>query len=151
MALGLAGCGGSSQPSDNASSAAAPAETSSATASATPAAASATLVAAAAPAAPVAAAAPADFAICAACHSTQPGTTLVGPSLAGIVGRKAGSVAGYAYSDGLKNLGVTWDEASLNKWLTNPAAMVPGTKMTFQGYPAAAQRKAVIDYLKTLK
>jgi cytochrome c len=134
MVLGLAGCGGSSQPSDSASSAAAPADTSSA-------------------AAPVAAAgaAPADFAICAACHSTEAGKTLVGPSLAGIIGRKAGSVAGFAYSDGVKNLGITWDEASLDKWLTNPAAMAPGTKMTFPGYPEAEKRKAVIDYLKTLK
>jgi cytochrome c len=137
MALGLAGCGGSSQPSDNASSAAAPADT--------------TAAAPAAPATPAGPTPPADFAMCAACHSTEAGKTLVGPSLAGVVGRKAGSVAGFAYSDAVKNLGITWDEASLDKWLTNPAAMAPGTKMTFAGYPEAAKRKAMIDYLKTLK
>ena len=134
MVLGLAGCGGSgTQPSGNASTAAAPT--------------------APAPSPSVAAAdtAPAAFGQCRACHSVQPGQVLVGPSLAGVFGRKAGSVAGFAYSDGVKGLGVTWDEASLDKWLTDPAKMAPGTKMGFAGYADAAQRKAVIDYLKTLK
>ena len=94
---------------------------------------------------------PAVFAQCAVCHSTEAGKNGVGPSLAGIVGRKAGSVAGFAYSDANKNSGLTWDEKTLDTYLTNPMKMVPGTKMTFAGLPDAAKRKEVIDYLKTLK
>lgn len=73
------------------------------------------------------------------------------PSLAGVVGRKAGSIAGFAYSDANKASGLTWDEKTLDTYLTNPMKMVPGTKMTFAGIPDAAKRKEVIDYLKTLK
>ncbi len=136
LAMSLTACGGSNQQPDASSSA------SSEPAAAAP---------SAAPSAGAAGAAPAAFAQCQVCHSTEAGKVLVGPSLAGVVGRKAGSVSGFAYSDGVKNLGVTWDETSLDKWLTNPAAMAPGTKMTFPGFTDPAQRKAVIDYLKTLK
>jgi len=144
LALALAGCGGTKDtPAADATGAAAtPAASSSA--AATPAATTAA-------AAPAAGAAPAAFAQCAACHSTEAGKTLVGPSLAGVAGRKAGSVAGFAYSDGLKAAGLTWDDATLDKWLTAPAKLVPGTKMPFAGIPDAATRQSVIDYLKTLK
>jgi len=94
---------------------------------------------------------PAAFAQCAVCHSTEAGKNGVGPSLAGVVGRKAGSIAGFAYSDANKASGLTWDEKTLDIYLTNPMKMVPGTKMTFAGIPDAAKRKEVIDYLKTLK
>ncbi len=97
------------------------------------------------------AAAPAEFAMCAVCHSVKAGANGVGPSLAGVVGRKSGVVAGYAYSPALKKLHLTWNEAKLDQWLTNPMKMAPGTKMSFAGYPEAAKRKAVIAYLKTLK
>lgn len=95
-------------------------------------------------------AAPAAFAQCRACHSGKPGENLVGPSLAGVYNRKAGTVAGYPYSDALKNSGITWNDAALDTWLTNPSKDVPGTRMTFAGYADPAQRKQVIDYLKTL-
>lgn len=94
---------------------------------------------------------PAAFAQCMACHSTEPGKNSVGPSLAGVVGRKAGSVPGFAYSDANKNSGLTWDEKTLDTYLTNPMKMVPGTKMTYAGLADPAERKAIIDYLKTLK
>ncbi|MDE2595288.1 MAG: cytochrome c family protein [Sphingomonadales bacterium] len=94
---------------------------------------------------------PAIFTQCAACHSTEKGKNMVGPSLAGVFGRKAGTVEGYAYSDANKNSGLTWDEATLDEYLTAPMKKVPGTKMTFAGLSDAAARKAVIDYLKTLK
>ncbi len=96
-------------------------------------------------------AAPVEFAICMACHSTHAGQTGIGPTLAGVVGRKSGSVPGYAYSDAVTKLGVTWDDANLDKWLSSPAAMAPGTKMSFAGYADPVQRQAVIAYLKTLK
>jgi cytochrome c len=94
---------------------------------------------------------PASFVQCATCHAVEQGKHGVGPSLAGVFGSKAGSAAGYAYSDANKNSGLTWDEATLDTYLTNPMKMVPGTKMTFAGLPDAAKRKELIDYLKTLK
>ncbi len=94
---------------------------------------------------------PAAFGQCAVCHSVEPGKNGVGPSLAGVFGTKAGAVASYSYTDANKNSGLTWDEATLDTYLTNPMKMVPGTKMTFAGMPDPAKRKEVIDYLKSLK
>lgn len=108
----------------------------------------------AAPAAPAVAAdgtPPADWGKCAACHTNKPGINAVGPTLFGVVGRKAGSVPGYAYSDANKASGLTWDEATLDEYLTAPMKKVPGTKMVFAGISDPAERKTVIDYLKTLK
>jgi cytochrome c len=86
---------------------------------------------------------------CGACHSTAPGETRVGPSLAGVVGRKAGSVPGYAYSAALKASGLVWTTANLDRWLTGSNALVPGTRMAYaQADPAG--RAAIIDYLTTL-
>lgn len=86
---------------------------------------------------------------CGACHSAVAGETRVGPSLAGVVGRKAASVAGYSYSAALKSSGINWNKATLDKWLTGTQADVPGTKMAFaQADPA--KRKAIIDYLGSL-
>lgn len=86
---------------------------------------------------------------CAACHAAQPGQNKVGPSLAGIVGSKAGTVPGYTFSPGMKNANVTWDNASLDKFLGNPSGFVPGTKM-FVSLPGSADRQNVIAYLNTL-
>lgn len=90
------------------------------------------------------------FARCAACHSTTPGENKIGPSLAGVFGRKSGSEAGYSYSPALKASSITWDEHTLDQFLANPAADVHGTKM-FISVPDAADRQNVIAYLKTLK
>jgi cytochrome c len=94
---------------------------------------------------------PAAFAQCMSCHSVEPGKNGIGPSLHGVVGRKAASLPGFAYSPALRNSGLTWDEATLDKWLTNPMKDVPGTKMIFAGLPDAAKRKEVIDYLAAQK
>ncbi len=85
---------------------------------------------------------------CAVCHTVEPGKNKMGPSLAGVVGRKAGSAPGFAYSPASKNSNVTWDPATLNTYLTNPRALMPGTKMVFTGLKDPAERQAVIDYLK---
>lgn len=69
----------------------------------------------------------------------------------GVFGRKAGTEPGYAYSEAMKNSAHIWDEATLDKYLTDPRTDVPGTKMTFAGIQDPVRRKAVIDYLKTLK
>lgn len=129
-----------------------------ATASPTPAAPASPVPASESPAAPspaaastkAAMAAPASFAICRACHAVEAGRNGVGPTLAGIVGSKAGEVPGYAFSPALKSSGIVWDRASLDTWLKSPMKMVPGTKMVM-AVPDAAKRKDIIDYLETLK
>ncbi len=88
---------------------------------------------------------------CANCHSPVTGQNRVGPSLFGVVGRPAGSAPGYNYSEANKTSGKTWDDATLNTYLTNPKALVPGTKMVFPGLPDATDRGNVIAYLDTLK
>ena len=85
---------------------------------------------------------------CAACHSIDEND--LGPRHRGVVGRPAGSIADYNYSAALKSSGLTWDEATLDRWLTNPSALVPGTKMFFK-IDDAQSRADVIAYLKDLK
>lgn len=91
------------------------------------------------------------FAKCAICHSPVQGKTVLGPSLFGVVGRHSASLAGYPYSDAMKKADKTWDEATLEVYLTDPKAIVPGTKMTFAGLPKPEDRANVIAYLATLK
>ena len=93
---------------------------------------------------------PAAFAQCVACHSVEPGKNGIGPSLAGVFGRAAATGPGFAYSSALKRSGLTWDEATLDRWLTAPMRTVPGTRMAYPGLRDASERAAVIDYLKTL-
>lgn len=88
---------------------------------------------------------------CGLCHSTQADQNRVGPSLFGVVGRKAGTVSSYNYSDAMKNSGLTWDDATLDSYLAGPRAKVPGTKMTFAGFSNESDRADVIAYLNTLK
>jgi cytochrome c len=89
------------------------------------------------------------FVKCKVCH--QVGETAkngVGPVLNGIVGRKAGSVAGYNYTPANRDSGLTWDEAVLKEYLKNPRAKIPGTKMVFPGLPNDADIDNIIAYLK---
>lgn len=85
---------------------------------------------------------------CGACHS--PDENRVGPMHKGVVGRKAGTVPDFDYSPELKASGITWTEANLEKWLTDPDTMVPGNKMGFH-LEDPQERADVIAYLKTLK
>jgi cytochrome c len=85
---------------------------------------------------------------CEACHSIDDND--LGPRHRGVVGRRAGSVADYSYSMSLKDSGLTWDEATLDRWLTNPSALVPGTKMFFR-MSDAQNRADVIAFLKEQK
>ena len=91
------------------------------------------------------------FKPCAACHATEAGSSKQGPSLHGIIGRKAGSLAGYAYSPAMKALGKAWDAALLDSYLYDPAGTVPGTKMAYPGLKDENDRQDVIAYLATLK
>ena len=85
---------------------------------------------------------------CAACHSIDDND--LGPLHRGVVGRKAGTVKDYNYSAALKASGLTWTEENLDRWLTNPSALVPGTKMFFKIDDPQA-RADIIAYLKELK
>lgn len=88
------------------------------------------------------------FARCAACHDLNTGAVRMGPSLKGIIGRKAGSVANFGYSAGMKGKGVVWKEDTLDAFLTSPMKYVPGTRMAFPGIANAKDRADVIAYLK---
>lgn len=89
------------------------------------------------------------FRSCAACHSLEPGRHSAGPSLAGVWGRKAGTAKGFGgYSAALKSSGIVWNDATLDAWLANPRAAVPGNAMGFPGVFDAAVRAALIAYLK---
>lgn len=89
------------------------------------------------------------FMRCVACHAVQPGAgAKMGPNLAGVVGRKAAAAPGFKYSAAMQKAKLKWDDATLDKWLTRPSALVPGTSMAFAGLPNAADRVNVIAYLK---
>lgn len=92
------------------------------------------------------------FVRCASCHAATAGApTKIGPNLDGVVGRKGGSLAGYHYSPAMQANGPVWTEENLDRWLTGPEKVVPGTSMAFAGLPDPAERKALIAYLKTLR
>ena len=87
------------------------------------------------------------FRKCQACHSIEPGKTLLGPSLSGIVGRKAGSESSYSYSPAMKQAGLVWDVATLDAYLADPEKVVPGNKMPFPGLKTGQDRTDVIAFL----
>ena len=87
---------------------------------------------------------------CSICHAVTAGKNMTGPSLFDIVGRKAGQVAGFHYSDANKNSGLTWDTATLDKYLTSPKDVVPHTIMAYPGLKDAKKRADLIAYLATL-
>lgn len=98
------------------------------------------------------------FLQCAACHdvaaidpSRQEDDVLqkVGPTLYGLLNRLAATQSGYQYSDALHNAGLAWDESTLDRWLANPASLVPGTTMVYPGMTKEADRRALIAFLKS--
>ena len=92
------------------------------------------------------------FSRCVACHTIQKGgPNGLGPNLFGVVGRKAASKPDFSYSTALKNSGIVWSAQKLDTWITNPAKMVPGTRMIFAGIPDPKQRADVVAYLAMLK
>lgn len=152
-AAALVGCGGSNKPAPL------PPEAGTSTAPAAPAA-EATAAPEAAPAAAgdlAAMMASADlnkgktlFLQCRACHSlnaaSEPGK--IGPTLYGVVGRAAGSVADFQYSDAVKNSGMTWTPENISAWLERPSEFLPGNKMVFIGVKDAQDRANVIAYIQ---
>ena len=88
---------------------------------------------------------------CSICHSIKAGENKIGPSLHGVVGRKAASLPGYTYSEAMKKHDVTWNNEALDAYLVDPRKVVPGTKMIFPGLKNETDRANVIAYLDTLK
>ena len=87
---------------------------------------------------------------CKACHSMEAGKHKIGPSLAGIVGRQAGTAEGFTkYSKALMESGITWDDDNLDAFLEKPKELIPGNKMTFRGLKKEDDREDVIAYLKS--
>jgi cytochrome c len=82
---------------------------------------------------------------CTGCHALD--RDRVGPRLAGVVGRKAGSVSGFPYSDAVKKSAVVWNETMVGKWLSDPEAVIPDTDMTFR-LDNPVERAAIIAFLK---
>lgn len=91
------------------------------------------------------------FARCAACHTLGQNGGKMGPSLNGVVGRKAGSVAGYAYSPAMKASGLKWDVPTLARFLQAPSKTVPGTKMFFPGLPNPQDGADLTAYLQQFR
>jgi cytochrome c len=91
------------------------------------------------------------FSYCSRCHSLEPARHLSGPSLAGIVGRKAGTAEGFQhYSDALKSANLVWDEQTLDALIADPTAFIPGIQMRFPGVPDPQKRQDLIAYLKSV-
>lgn len=86
---------------------------------------------------------------CAACHTTTRGTNGIGPSLAGVFGRRSGTAPGFSYSTGLKSANIIWNSQSLDSWLRRPSNDVHTTRMLIS-IPNASDRQNVIAYLRTL-
>lgn len=96
--------------------------------------------------------APASFNQCRPCHVAAPGLKpLIGPNLFGVVGSRAGSRSGYAFSNVMKASGIVWKKQSLDAFIANPQQVVRGTKMTYFGERDPKKRREIVTYLTTLK
>jgi cytochrome c len=89
------------------------------------------------------------FVVCKVCHQVgESAKSAVGPVLNGLIGRKAGTYPGYAYSDANKNSGLTWDEPTFREYIKDPKAKIPGTKMTYAGLKDEQKISDLLAYLK---
>lgn len=87
------------------------------------------------------------FEQCAACHSLDGSGDFDGPTLKGVIGRKAGALDDYRYSAAMRRSSVTWDAATLDQYVTDPQAFIPGNRMAFAGIADKTQRDDLIAYL----
>jgi cytochrome c len=88
------------------------------------------------------------FQDCAACHKLEAGANNVGPSLHGVFTRKAGELADFRYSPAIKRSGIVWSPDTLDKFITDPQAVVPGNRMPYAGMASASDRADLIAYLQ---
>jgi cytochrome c len=88
------------------------------------------------------------FEPCAHCHQIGPGARMTtGPSLQGLIGRKAGMLSGYPFSPAMQGSGLVWDRATLDRFIASPQSVVPGTRMIYAGMDDPAGRKALVDFI----
>ena len=86
---------------------------------------------------------------CRTCHTTKEGDNRLGPSLHGVIGREAGSAPGFGYSSAMQDAGITWDEETLDRYIENPEAVVPGNNMKpYSGITDPEERAKIIAHLK---
>jgi cytochrome c len=86
---------------------------------------------------------------CRTCHVTREGDNRLGPSLHNVIGREAGAVPGFAYSSAMKDAGIVWDEETLDRYIENPDAVVPGNNMKpYSGITDPEERAKIIAHLK---
>tara|TARA_R110001583_G_scaffold19882_1_gene77153 strand:+ start:197 stop:571 length:375 start_codon:yes stop_codon:yes gene_type:complete len=90
------------------------------------------------------------FKKCSSCHSADSSKNTFGPSLSGIINRKAASLSRFAYSEALKNSGLTWTEANLRRWIAGNDILVPGTRMRHVQITDIAEQDYLLAYLKSL-
>lgn len=90
------------------------------------------------------------FKACATCHATDHANR-VGPGLEGIIGRRAGTVPGFSYSDAMKRSGIVWDAKILDAYVESPQKVVPGNRMPYAGLKDTTDRADLVAYLATLK
>jgi cytochrome c len=90
------------------------------------------------------------FQDCAACHKLEAGANNVGPSLHGVFTRKAGELADFRYSPAIKRSGIGWSPETLDTFITDPQAMVPGNRMPYAGMASASDRADLIAYLQKM-
>jgi cytochrome c len=88
------------------------------------------------------------FIACGACHSLKPGVIIVGPSLAGLFGRKAGALTDFRYSAAMRRSGITWTEQTLDAFVGDPQTSVPANRMPYEGMADATDRADLIAYLE---
>jgi len=86
--------------------------------------------------------------VCSECHTMKEGRNKKGPSIYGVIGRKAATIADYEYSDAMKSSNIVWTEQKLDEYLKAPAKVVPGGKMKYEGMADAEKRQSIINYLK---
>lgn len=89
------------------------------------------------------------YRFCVGCHSLKAGEFRLGPPLAGLIGRRAGTVAGYRYSSALRKSGILWNATTLDGWLANPKKFVPGSRMPFSGIRNDRVRADLIAFLES--
>lgn len=88
------------------------------------------------------------FAKCKACHALEAGKNGIGPSLAGVFGRKSGTMAGFKYSDAMTAKGIAWDEKTVAAYVADPKGYIPGNKMVFPGIKKESELADIVAYLK---
>jgi cytochrome c2 len=83
-------------------------------------------------------------------HTSDAGKNKIGPSLFGVIGRKSGTVPGFAYSKAMKTANITWNDQTIGKYIADPKNAVPGNKMAYVGVKKEAERQEIVAYLNTL-